>query len=205
MPKRVRSAADQSVEDAIRESHQEGRFFVTLVARFVPYSDFCDQVTLDVFRLLLGTALFDQFSELPDSEKAERMGSQANPVAAERLAGLREHPLYGAVRERIVEQARRLALPRSMDEWAEVAEDIAAREGLKIALTGGVKERIEAVKSFVDRRSAKKGREMAPSILMLPDRFVEALKAGLAANAGRAELADAGRLNVPRLVGRGST
>lgn len=205
MPKRVRGAADQSVEDAIRDSHQEGRFFVTLVARFVPYSDFCDQVTLDVFRLLLGTALFDQFSELADAEKATRMGSEASPVTAARLAGLREHPLYGALRERIQEQARRLALPRSMDEWAEVAEDVAAREGLKIALTGGVKERIEAVKSIIDRRSAKKGREVAPSFLVLPERFVEALQAGFAATADRPEVADAGRLNVPRLVGRGST
>lgn len=197
--------AGAAVDGALEQAHTDARFFVTLVSRFVSYQEFFEKCGVDEFRGVLGVAVYDQFTRLDEEKKASKLALSPEQVASHRL-----HPIFERVKERLLEEARRLSLPRSLDQWAEVYEDLAARDSMLLATVATKPlERLAAIKEMGDRRSAKKGREQRQLVLMLPANLLREIEAGMKAieitGGSDEDEIDAGVLNVPRLIGSGTT
>lgn len=182
------------------------RFF-QLVLEHVRYQEFIDlkpPLSVDRFLQLRTLTILDRYYEVADEKIETRMG-----VSADHLATLRAHPHYGAVLASIEAHVEKLAKPRTMDEWAEEVEDRMAGEMFLAGTSkAALRDRVPAIEAFLDRTSAKKGREAElPRTPMFPDdvqRIMEwSLKMGAMAathgmQAGGGEDVDAGVLNVPR-------
>lgn len=153
--------------------------FVRQVCALVPYEMFLDReppLKIMVFEELRTAAMLETFFDFSDEEIARKL-----TVAEWRLQNLREHPHYGAVRDALAEQAKKLAGSLTMDALAEVAERAVASERLSTALDpgGDARERNRAQDAFLDRMSARKGREGGGStsaLIILPEGLLEGLR-----------------------------
>lgn len=155
------------------------RILMRLVARMVPWTEFWEyqdeegrEKTLAYYRFeaLLGLAMADCMTEYPDKKKSQIL--QATQAQIEKL---RNHPQYEPVRTRVMETMRRLKKTRGIDGWAELLEDIASTETAAIGLfSSSTRDKQAAIDTFLDRRSAKKGRggEAGQVHIHLPDSFV---------------------------------
>lgn len=201
----------EPAKDAIDRNRLDAGVFITMAARFVSYQGFYEDCGVDEFRVYLGLAVYDLFTATTEDMKARNLGVRP----AERLAGYRTSagrtsgkPVYPRVVEVLRARAAELALPATLDEWAEKLEDIASRDLAHLAMAAPIpRDRLAATEAILDRRSAKRGREVSPTVLILPDRLADELRAGLGflAEHRPAGEIDAGKLNVPRLVGQGDT
>lgn len=200
---------ESPLTEAVAAVHGDARAFVTMVGRFVSYRDFFKLedgvLSVGAFRDLVGAAIFDLFgSDLGDEQKASKLG-----MDTAKLESLRQHPTFPGVSEKLMEAATDLALPRTYEQWAEKAEDLLARDGMRLAmLSPDAKVRQAANQEFIARRSAKKGRPGEQKVLVIPDKLFREIEAGMKA-LGPAQKVDseidASVLNVPRMIGSGST
>jgi ribosomal protein S30 len=201
--------AVEPLTDAVQAVHGEARIFVTLVGKFIRYGDFFKQENGEIlsvgdFKSLVAAGIFDIFgSDLTDDQKAGKLR-----IDVPRLEELRRHTAMPRLRERLVEIAEDLALPRTFEMLAEKCEELLARDALTLALLApDPKVRQSANKEFIDRRSAKRGRPGKQTVLIMPANLVQEIEAGarILGLLGRDSSIDAGVLNVPKLIGSGST
>lgn len=181
-------------EDFLDNSNAIPRFFQTVVEH-VLYSDFIDlepPLAVDLFLKLRSLTILDRYFQLEDESILARMG-----IAQEHLDRLRAHPHYPPVLEAVKEKTSKLAKPRSMDDWAQEAQDRMASEMFLVALSdAGPRDRVPAIEAFLDRTSAKKGREAEkPAGMMFPDDALKIMKFAL----------EMGQGQEPKQIGSGST
>lgn len=195
------------IDRAIAAQKEAQARFVRQVCALVPYEMFLEvkpALKIMTFEELRTAAMLDLFFDLSDEEVARKL-----TVKEWRLQNLREHAHYGAVRDALAEQAKKLAGSLTMDALAEVAERAVASERLSTALDpgGDARERNRAQDAFLDRRSSKKGRESeGGAVLVLPEGLLEMLRAAreieAARNVGRQEvIIDATVLQIPSKTG----
>lgn len=170
-----------------------------MLQRMVSFSLFAGQkIPHAEYRRFFLLVTLDLFSEYTEKEKAGRVGKP--------LGTMRAKPGFAAIQEKILEAAGKLALEMKMDKAAEALEEVMVREQARLALAGRPSDRPEAVASFLDRRSAKKGRD--PEVgkgLYLPEGFIEAIRLGFQLSRGQLDDGvSAERLNTPRMIGPSS-
>lgn len=164
------------LERAGRASKDEAARFLSLVAKGVKYSDFMEHVAVNVFEELRSVSLVDSFFALDDAAVCAKLR-----MSKEQLQGYREHPQYEPVKEALRASAKQLGGASTVDGMAEAMERNVAHEVYGMAmLAGSDRERLKALDAFVDRRSAKKGREPEKgSALVIPERLLELMAKGL--------------------------
>lgn len=162
-----------------------------------PYALFAATIPHAEYRRLFLLATLDLYSEFDEETKRQRTG---HPPAE-----LRARPAFVAIREKVLAAGETLSVSRKMDEASEAMEEIFVREQTRLALAGRAVDRPDAVASFLDRRSAKKGREPdAGRGMFLPAGFLEAIRLGFELSRGQLdESVSATRLSTPKLVGSG--
>jgi hypothetical protein len=196
LPPSPEESALDALEGAARHDFKD---FLVMLLRLVPYSEFAPRMPEPRYRKLLLLACMDLLSELDEKEKFRRLGN-AEPEP------LRQTPDAIAVRERVAAAALKLSEERDTATTARDFEPVFAREKMRLALSGPIDARASAVDAFLDRRSARKGREDGSAGMVLPAALLEALKAGFQLGAAAAdEEISARRLNTPKLVGQGET
>lgn len=153
------------------QNDRAAKRFLEAVLEHVPYSQFIDcnpPLMVDEYLTLRNLALIDRFWGWTDETIRDKIGYEALT-----LQQLRSHAHYGAIKDKLVETAIELSKPASMATWAKRVEDRAAMEMFLLSVGDGKnhKDRLTALESFLDRTSAKMGRESesGPSITIPSD------------------------------------
>jgi len=176
--RRGRKAQDP-LTNATRTNRDETARWLSLVSRGVKYSDFLDAdppLGVNVFEELRTVALIDTFFQLDDAAILAKIDMQPDV-----LKGYRENPQYQPMVDALKGSAKRLGGADTVDGVAEAMEKEVVHEVYAMGmLEGNAREKLKALTEFVDRRSAKKGREGdAGSALMIPERMLELMALGL--------------------------
>lgn len=173
--------------------------FLAMLQRMVPYSLFAARLPHAEYRRRFVLAALDLFSAFDEGEKKRRIGAEPEEVRA--------HALFPEIKGRVLTAGGLLAEDRTMDKAAKDFEEVMVREQARLAFTGRPADRPEAIASFLDRTSAKKGREPDPGKgLYLPEGFLEVVRLGFALAKGQLnDEVSAERLNTPKLAGAGET
>jgi hypothetical protein len=197
-----------SLDKALGSREEALAKYIRNVAALTPFEAFLGldpPLKPGVFFQLQTMAVCDLFFDFEDSEIAKRLS-----VQEWKLSNLREHAYFGKVRDALQASAMALAGAASMDKMAEVAERAVASERLGMALdpSGDSREKAKALESFIDRRSARKGREgESAKVLLLPDGLLEMLRQAreMEDRFGRSEekVINASIINVPRALPEG--
>lgn len=197
---------------AVRVAEEDSHLLMSLLARMIRYQDYCLEMKIDRFTAVLRLAMLDQFTSVDEKAKARKISSPSFTFREADVAKARESKEYAKVHGDLVARLAVITSPSfSVDDLALLMEDSNAWELLRLAhFSGSAQNRISALKEFTDRRSAKKTRDMGGREMVLPERFVEQLAAGAAVmmavlGAGSEARISAGELNVPRLIGEGTT
>lgn len=202
-------ATSDPVQEAIGYSDYATKTFMATVAKLVRYQDYCKTMKIDRFQAALRLCLYDQFTSLPDPAKARKISTPNHSFKEADLERIRRSDEYPRLQADVLKVIDLLCDPSSVDRLAEVMEDANAMEMFRLAhFAPSMRDRQAALREFVDRRSAKKTRDVGGKEMILPERFVEQLMAGAAAmmaimgQAGQSQISGS-ELNVPRLVGEG--
>ena len=171
--------SSDALADAGQSSKEEIGKFLALTCRSVKYSDFLDAhppLSVPVFQELQTVALIDQFFQLDDAGVCARLEMEL-PT----LQNLRGNPHYAAMKQALLDAAKRLGGANTVDGLAEVMEREVAHEAYGLGmLEGTARDKQKALDAFIDRRSAKKTRAPeAGNALMIPERMLELMALGL--------------------------
>lgn len=208
------SATDDPIADALSWLRYDTRTIVNMVVRLVRYEATCVDpdgkpiCSIDRFRQLLGLAILDTFT---DEDETAKVGRLVGPGPKPSLSALRKDGLFATLCDKVRQEMAFLANVRTMDDLAERYEARMALEGIKVALfTDSAREKLRAASEIVDRRSAKKGRDVGPGgIMVLPPDFARALAAAYQQSIGTGGGVgiDGSVLNVPvmKKIGSGTT
>jgi hypothetical protein len=199
------------ISDAASWAAHDSKMLMALVAKLVRYHDYFLEMKLDRFNAVLHLALMDQFGSFPDKVKARKLSSPSGFTFTEPdVEKARQSPEYARIHADVLAKAQLIAEGNlTVDRMAELLEDANTWELFRIAqFAPSPRDRKAALEEFTSRRSAKKGRENQGREMILPERFIETMVAGLAAVATaiqghEQERISGAKLNVPRLVGEG--
>jgi hypothetical protein len=200
------------VSEAASWSAHNSKLLMGLLAKLIRYQDYCKDMKLDRFTAVLHLAMLDQFSSFDDKTKARKLSTPSGfTFKAEDMPKARESEDYARVHRDLMEKVVVLTAPgTSVDAIAELMEDANSWELLRIAhFAPSPRDRKAALEEFTSRRSAKKGRENQGKEMILPERFIEQLTAGMAAMAvviqDQHQQISGAKLNVPsaKMIGEG--
>ena len=151
----------QGLEDADLEVTR----LVQMVTRMISYTSVLpapdedgnvpDKVMdVSTFIAVRGLAVLDFMSGMPAKDRAKAVG-----LTPQKATALRRTEEYGIVLGLVKQRLHEIASTGSMTNAAKVFEPVMVAESLEEALLGQGGGKAQAVASFVDRGSAKKGRE----------------------------------------------
>lgn len=195
-PEPPQDSQTEALEALEKSARRDFVDLLVLIQKVVPYAEFAPRMPQARYRKLLLVACMDLLGELSEEEKVKRLGEPIDP--------LRKSKHGRDVRARVREAVLKLSEERDTAAMARDFEPTFAREKMRLALAGPASGRPQAVDAFLDRRSARKGREEGAGAFVLPAALLDALKAGFALGAAAAdEAVSARRLNTPKLIGNG--
>lgn len=192
-----RTAEDRAFDALEENATKDLADFLAMLGRMVPYPLFSARATHSDYRRLFLLVTLDLFSNYDEEGKRLRTGREP--------AEQRALPVYAEIYAKVVAAAEALAADRTMDEASEKLEEVFVREQIRLGLAGRVIDRPNAISSFLDRRSAKKGKEPdAGRGMYFPEGFIEAIRLGFELSRGQLDgSVSAAALNTPKLVGSG--
>jgi hypothetical protein len=204
--------SDDPVTEAVRVSEDNSRLLMSLLAKLVRYQDYCKEMKLDRFTAVLRLAMLDQFSSFSEKTKARKISSPNFHFQEQDVQKARSSEEYARIHADLLAKLEVITAPSfSVDSLAELMEDANSWELFRIAhFAGSARDRTTALREFSDRRSAKKTRDLGGREMILPERFLEGIAAGMVFLASKIEEHEekisGSRLNVPaspKLVGEG--
>ena len=180
--------------------------FLTAVSAQVEYRNIAqedgefqwDKISIPEFVNLRTLAMIDMFDPRKDEEIKPAITVPKTPRQ------LRNHPFYKRVKEEVRAQAERVARTDTMMAASEELEPIMVGKMRHLALTGSDREKAMATKEFLDRQSAKVGREGGERVIYFQPGFLENLEKTAkileqhrVTKQVEGEVIDAGKLNTP--------